>query len=408
MNELIHIDPIINNLITRESERQKKSINLIASENYAPQAVLEATGSVLTNKYAEGYPHKRYYGGCEIIDEVELIAIERVKKLFNAEHANVQPHAGSQANLASYYTFIKPGDSIMGMRLSEGGHLTHGHASSITGNIYTVIPYTVNRETELLDYEKIAQLAEQYKPKLIIAGASAYSRIIDFEQIATIANNTGAYFMADIAHIAGPIAAGLHPTPIGHADVITSTTHKTLRGPRGGLIMCKKEYAQAIDKAIMPGTQGGPCMNTIAAKAVAFKLALEPSFIEYQKNILANAKQMALSLAERGYRIVTGGTDNHLFIVDVRTQGLTGKEAESALSNVGIIVNRNTIPFDPQKAWISSGIRIGTPAMTTRGMTPTQAEYVAELIDETLTHRDNNNMISRIRTAVNQLCEQLK
>jgi glycine hydroxymethyltransferase len=406
METLQIIDPTILSLIQKETERQNLTINLIASENYVDQAVLQALASVLTNKYAEGYPGKRYYSGCNVIDEVEMLAQERCKKLFGTDHANVQPHAGSPANLAVYFSVLKPGDTILGMSLAEGGHLTHGHSVNFSGSIYNAISYAVNPETEELDYDAIDKLAHIHKPKLIIAGASAYSRTIDFKRFADIAQEVGALFMADIAHIAGLIATGLHPTPVGSADFITSTTHKTLRGPRGGLIMCKKEHAERIDRAIMPGIQGGPFMNVIAAKAVAFAQALQPDFKVYQQQVIANAKRMACMFQERGYRIVAGGTDNHLFIIDLRSKNITGKEAEVALEKAGINVSRSCIPFDPAKPWITSGIRIGTPAITTRGMKDKEVEKIVDLIDEALTFNDNDQKLSLINKQARELCLQ--
>ncbi len=405
-NDLKTTDAEIYQVIEQELNRQETTINLIASENYTSKAVLEATASVLTNKYAEGYPGKRYYGGCQFVDQAELLAIERCKQLFGAEHVNVQPHAGSQANMAAYFAVLKPGDTIMGMRLSEGGHLTHGHPVNFSGQLYTIIPYGVDKETEQLDYNAIEKLAQAHKPKLIVAGASAYSRIIDFERLATIAHSVGAYLMVDIAHIAGLVAAGLHPNPFPHADIVTSTTHKTLRGPRGGLIMCKKELAQAIDKAVMPGIQGGPFMHIIAAKAVAFKEALTPQFKQYQQQIINNAQAMANALKNLGYRIVTGGTDNHLLLVDLRSKGIMGVHAETILAKAGIYVNRNTIPFDPEKPWITSGIRIGTPAITTRGMHEQEAIQIAEWIDKALQHKDDEAMLAKIHQEVLMLCKQ--
>ncbi|MDR3550654.1 MAG: serine hydroxymethyltransferase [Candidatus Babeliales bacterium] len=406
MNRLAFIDPEINLLIQKEAQRLEDEINLIASENYADQAVLEAAGSVLTNKYAEGYPGKRYYGGCEYVDMVENLAIERCKKLFGAEHINVQPHAGSQANMAAYFAVLKPGDTILGMSLAEGGHLTHGHGVNFSGQFYKSVQYKVNRETEMLDFEEISALAEQHKPKLIVTGASAYSRTIDFKKLSAIAKEHGALLMADIAHIAGLVAAGLHPTPVGSADLITSTTHKTLRGPRGGLIMCDNSLAQNVDKAIMPGTQGGPFMHIIAAKAVAFDLALQPEFKVYQRQVLKNAAIMAQTLQDLGYRIVTGGTDNHLFIVDLRSKGMNGKIAENALTKVGIVISRSCVPFDTEKPWITSGIRIGSPAITTRGMKDADAQAIAYLIDEALKNHDNDVALAKIKTAVHVLCKQ--
>lgn len=406
MDRLNLIDPEIKRVINNELHRQENEINLIASENYADKAILEAAGSVLTNKYAEGYPGKRYYGGCQFVDQAEILAIERCKKLFGAEHANVQPHAGSQANMAVYFSCLNAGDTIMGMGLSEGGHLTHGHPVNFSGKFYNVVPYGVNRETEELDYNEIELLAQKHKPKLIIAGASAYSRTIDFNKFAQIAKSVGAYLLTDIAHIAGLVAAKLHPSPIGHADFVSSTTHKTLRGPRGGLVMCKQEYAQQLDKAVMPGIQGGPFMHIIAAKAVAFNLALQQEFIEYQKQVLKNAKTMVDTFKELGYRIISGGTDNHLFLVDLRSKNITGKEAEQILEKVGIYLNRNTIPFDPEKPWVTSGIRIGTPAITTRGMKENEAKQIAILIDESLKNKDNEFKLKTIKDEVNKLCKE--
>ncbi len=400
------IDPKIYSIIQQEYTRSAQTINLIASENYTSQAVLEATGSILTNKYAEGYPGKRYYAGCAFVDEVERVAIERCKELFGAEHANVQPHAGSQANMAVYFATLNPGDTIMGMSLAEGGHLTHGHKVNFSGKFYNAIQYTVNPDTELLDYDDIEKLAQQHKPKLIIAGASAYSRIIDFKQFATIAKNIGALFVADIAHIAGLVATKLHPDPVPYADFITSTTHKTLRGPRGGLVMCKQEYAEKMDKAVMPGIQGGPLMHIIAAKAVAFKQALQPEFTTYQQQIINNAQTMATTLKSLGYKIVSGGTDNHLFIVDLRSKNITGRKAELALEQAGIIVSRSCIPFDPEKPWITSGIRIGTPAITTQGMKEQEAITIAHLIDEVIQHHTQEGMLLDIKEKVRILCEE--
>ena len=406
MSALEQTDRKVFSLITREQQRQEETINLIASENYASKSVLEATGSILTNKYAEGYPSKRYYSGCEYIDAIEVLAIERCLELFGAEHANVQPHAGSQANFAAYISVLKPGNTIMGMSLSEGGHLTHGHPVNISGIMFHSIQYTVDKNTEQLDYDVIEQLALQYKPKLIIAGASAYSQTIDFERFSEIAKTCGAILLADIAHIAGLIATGLHPSPIEYADIITSTTHKTLRGPRGGLIMCKKKFAQAIDKAIMPGSQGGPFMHSIAAKAVAFYEALKPDFIIYQQQIIKNTQTMAQALQGKGYRIISGGTKNHLFVVDLRSKKLTGKQAAETLEKASIIVSKSCIPFDPEKPWITSGIRIGTPAITTRGMRQAQAQEIASLIDEALQARNDDASLTIIRHDVERLCKE--
>lgn len=397
-------DTRLNALLSKEEQRQETTINLIASENYASPEVRSATASVPTNKYAEGYPGKRYYAGCQVIDEIEHIAIERCKKLFGAEHVNVQPHAGSQANNAVYFALLKPGDTILGMSLAEGGHLTHGHPVNFSGALYNVIQYKVHPETGRIDFDEVAHLAQKHKPKLIIAGASAYSRTIDFERFSEIAKEVGAVLMADIAHIAGLIAAGLHPHPFPHADIVTSTTHKTLRGPRGGLIMCKKKFAQAIDKAVMPGTQGGPFMNVIAAKAVAFHEATSPEFKQYQKQVIINAQHMTQKLKKLGYTIVTGGTDNHLFIVDLRNKNISGKDAEIALDAAGITVSRSCIPFDPAKPWITSGIRIGTPATTTRGMKKKEIEQITLLINEAIIHHKNASMLSEIRLKAAHLC----
>lgn len=385
-NSLKFKDPEIAKLLEQEKIRQNTEINLIASENYVEDAVLEAMGSVLTNKYAEGYPGKRYYGGCRYVDQIEQLAIDRCKKLFNAEnmHVNVQPHSGSSANFAVYNAILKPGDTILSMSLDAGGHLTHGHKVNFSGQNYNIINYGVNRETGLLDYEEIENLAILNKPKLIIAGASAYSRIIDFEKISEIAKKINAYFMADIAHIAGLIATSLHASPINCADFITSTTHKTLRGPRGGLIICKPEFKEAIDKSIMPGIQGGPLMNMIAAKAVAFELALKPDFKLYQEQVIKNAKVFADKLIELGYEIVSNGTDNHMFIVNLVNKNITGKEAENLLEKNGIIVSRSLVPFDTQKPWTTSGIRIGTPAVTTHGFKEEDIIKLAIKIDQIL------------------------
>ena len=405
-DELSLCDPTIAQLINNEEQRQLKEINLIASENCTSPAVRQATASVLTNKYAEGYPAKRYYGGCQIVDAVEQLAIDRCKKLFNAEHANVQPHAGSQANMAVYYALLKPADTILGMSLGHGGHLTHGHSVNFSGTLFKSISYGVHPETHEIDFDHVRNLALEHKPKIIVAGASAYSRIIDFEKFGLIAKEVGAYFMADIAHIAGLVAAGLHPNPFPHADVVTSTTHKTLRGPRGGLIMCKKELAELIDRAVMPGTQGGPFMHSIAAKAVGFELALQPSFIRYQKQIIANAQAMAHEFKLMGYTLIAGGTDNHLFILDLRSKNITGRAAEIALEAAGITVSRSCIPNDPQKPWVTSGIRIGTPAITTRGMKEQQAKEIAHLIDTALQHASQETVLAQLRRQTEIFCEQ--
>jgi glycine hydroxymethyltransferase len=387
------IDNELFQIIQCEQQRQEETINLIASENYVSPAVMAATGSVLTNKYAEGYPGKRYYPGCTYVDEAEVLAIERCKKLFGAQHANVQPHSGSQANMAVYFSMLQPGDTILGMSLAAGGHLTHGHGVNFSGTIFNSIQYSVNRDTECIDYDEVEQLAQQHKPKLIVCGASAYSRIIDFQRISHIAKSVNALLLADIAHIAGLVAVGLHPNPIDYADFVTSTTHKTLRGPRGGLIMSSSEHAAKIDRAIMPGMQGGPLMNTIAAKAVAFYEALQPQFFGYQQQIIKNAQALANELQSLGYRIVAGGTDNHLFIVDLTSKNITGLQADQALEKACINVTRSCIPFDTQKPWVTSGIRIGSPAVTTRGMKENEMKAIAHFIDDVITHYDNDAVI---------------
>ena len=373
-------DPAIYAAIQEELGRQRNKIELIASENYVTTADMEAMGTVLTNKYAEGYPGHRYYGGCEYVDKVETLAIERAKELFGAEHANVQPHSGANANTAVYFAFLKPGDTIMGMNLSHGGHLTHGSPVNISGTYFNIVPYGVNPETETIDYAELEKLAEEHKPKIIVGGASAYPRVIDFERMAEIAHKVGALLMIDMAHIAGLVAAGLHPSPVPYADIVTTTTHKTLRGPRGGLILCKEKYAKAIDKAIFPGTQGGPLMHVIAAKAVALYEALQPDFKVYQQTILDNCKALAEGLLAEGFRLVSNGTDNHLLLVDVRGQGLTGKEAEHLLDEAGVTCNKNTIPFDPASPFVTSGIRLGTAAVTSRGFKQEDLKEVAAII----------------------------
>lgn len=407
MRKLNVTDPEIFTIINKEIRRQEEQISLIASENYASPAVLEASGSALTNKYAEGYPGKRYYAGCQYIDEAELLAIKRCKELFGAEHVNVQPHAGSQANMAVYFAALKPGDTIMGMSLAEGGHLTHGHSVNFSGNIYKSISYGVNKDTHLLDYDAIERLALEHKPKLIIAGASAYSRTIDFARFADIAKKVGAYFMADIAHIAGLVATGLHNSPIPVADFVTSTTHKTLRGPRSGLVMCKQTHAESIDKAIMPGSQGGPFMHVIAAKAVGFQEALEQDFKIYQQQVINNAQMMAQAFKDMNYTIITGGTDNHLFILDLRNKNITGRAAEAALEKAGITSSRSCIPDDPQKPWITSGIRFGTPALTTRGVTKKEAiQQVAQIINDVITNHENETLLKSINEQVKIFCSK--
>jgi glycine hydroxymethyltransferase len=400
MSILQNHDTEVYRVIMHEEQRLHDNIELIASENYPSRAVLEALGSVLNNKYAEGYPHKRYYGGCEVMDEVEEMTIARAKKLFGADHANVQPHAGAQANMAALFALLKPGDRVMAMSLAQGGHLTHGSPVNFSGQQYDFVPYSVSRDTERLDYDEIERIAKDSKPKLIIAGATAYSRIIDFERFQKIAESVEATLMADIAHLAGIIAAGLHPSPVPHAAVVTSTSHKTLRGPRSGFILCKSNWASAIDKAVFPGIQGGPLMHSIAAKAVAFGEAMRPEFVDYQRRVLENAKTLAESLQKLGLRILSGGTDNHMFMVDLSSTGITGKAAEEALDCVGITTNKNAIPFDPQPPTITSGIRLGTPAITTRGFGPDEMKFVASFIIRTLSNIGNENVYNEVKQEV--------
>jgi glycine hydroxymethyltransferase len=402
---LAETDPLIARTIDSEVARQADGLELIASENFVSEAVLEAAGSVFTNKYAEGYPKKRYYGGCEWTDVIEQTAIDRVKELFNAEHANVQPHSGAQANMAVYLAAIQYGDQILGMNLSHGGHLTHGHPLNFSGLSYKVADYGVSRESETIDYEELQRIAEQYRPKLLVCGASAYPRIIDFERISVIAKSVGARMFADIAHIAGPIAAGLHPSPVPHAEYVTSTTHKTLRGPRGGLILCKEEHAKEIDRRVFPGVQGGPLVHIIAAKAVAFGEALRDDFKEYQGQVLKNAKALATELQEQGLRLVSGGTDNHLMLVDVWMdgRGVTGKDAEKALEAAQITVNKNTIPFDQNKPFVASGLRIGTPAVTTRGMKEAEMREIGRLISEIIHAPESEDVRRRVQQGVANL-----
>lgn len=399
-------DPELKNMIDLELNRQRNKLEMIASENFVSEAVMEAQGSVLTNKYAEGYSGKRYYGGCEYVDMVETLAIERAKKLFGAEHVNVQPHSGSQANFGVYFALLKPGDTIMGMNLSHGGHLTHGSPVNVSGTYFNVIPYSVNAETQEIDYDEMHKIAVENKPKLIIGGGSAYSRIIDFKKMADIAHEVGAIFMVDMAHFAGLVAAGLHPNPVEYADVVTTTTHKTLRGPRGGMILCKEQYAKAIDKAIFPGIQGGPLMHVIAAKAVAFGEALKPEFKEYAKQVVTNAKVLAAALQKEGFKIVSGGTDTHVMLVDVRSCGLTGKVAEFLLDEVGITCNKNTIPFDPESPFVTSGIRLGTPALTTRGLKEADMEEIASIISLVLKNSEDKAKHEEAAKRVAALCEK--
>ena len=406
MSNLKKVDPEIFEAIKNEEKRQKYTIELIASENFVSPEVLEAQGSVLTNKYAEGYPGKKYYGGCKYIDVIENLAIERAKEIFKAEHANVQPHSGSQANMAVYFSVLEVGDTILAMNLSHGGHLTHGSPVNFSGRFFNIIPYGVRKDTGRIDYDNLRDLAIKNRPKLIIAGASAYPREIDFSVFRSVADEVGGYLMADIAHIAGLIIAGLHQSAVPHCHFVTTTTHKTLRGPRGGLILCKEEYGRAIDKTIFPGIQGGPLMHVIAAKAVSFKQAMTPEFKEYQKQIIKNAKTLAEKLMELGYNLVSGGTDNHLMLVDLRNKGITGKQAEKALEEAGITVNKNMVPFDSQKPWIASGIRIGTPAVTTRGMKEKDMGVIAELINRVLNDTENQKIKDEVRKEVESFCKK--
>ena len=406
MYQLDQIDPEIKSLIQDEKNRQMNQIELIASENFVSEAVLEALGSVLTNKYAEGYPAKRYYGGCEVVDKVENLARERVKQLFGCDHVNVQPHSGSQANMAVYQTVMKPGDTYLGMNLQNGGHLTHGSPVNFSGLLYKVVPYGLTEDTEYIDYDAIHKLAIEHKPKMIISGASAYPRIIDFAKIKEICDEVGAVMMVDIAHIAGLVATGLHPSPVPYADFVTTTTHKTLRGPRGGMVMCKEKWAKALDKTIFPGLQGGPLMHVIAAKAVSFKEALDPSFKVYQQKILDNAQALSKALKEHGFRLITGGTDNHLMLVDVRNKKVTGKVAEKALDKAGITANKNTIPNDPESPFVTSGLRLGTPAVTTRGMGTEEMAKIADFIDRALSSPDDEAHLASIKKEVIELCKK--
>ena len=403
---LEEFDPEISEAVKGELEREAYSLEMIASENFVSKAVMEALGSVLTNKYAEGYPGKRYYGGCEHVDIAENLAIERAKKLFNAEHANVQAHSGSQANMAVYHTLLQPGDTILGMNLSHGGHLTHGCPVNFSGYTYQVVPYGVNQDTELIDYEQVLGLAKEHKPKLIIVGGSAYPRIIDALKFREIADEVGAHIMTDIAHPAGLVAAGLYPSPIPYSDFVTTTTHKTLRGPRGGMILCKEKYAKDVNKKIFPGIQGGPLMHVIAAKAVAFKEALENNFISYQKQVISNAKCLSSSLASAGFKIVSGGTDTHLILVDLSNKNITGKAAEEALDLAGITVNKNTVPFETRSPFVTSGIRIGTPALTTRGMKNREMDMIADMIIQTLEHIDEPSFHKKTRENIREFCDQ--
>jgi len=403
---LAETDPEIANAIRDERHRQNSGLELIASENFVSRAILEAAGSVMTNKYAEGYPGRRYYGGCEFVDIAERVAIARAKALFGADHANVQPHSGAQANMAVYLTLLKPGDTVLGMNLAHGGHLTHGHPLNFSGKLYTIVPYGVRKDDERIDYEELARLADEHKPKMIMVGASAYPRVIEFARIRAAADRIGAPVVTDMAHIAGMVAAGVHPSPVPHSDFVTTTTHKTLRGPRGGLVLCREQYAKDLDRTVFPGVQGGPLMHIIAAKAVCLKEAAEPAFVEYQQRIVANAKTLAAALSAAGFRLVSGGTDNHLMLVDVFSKGITGKVAEAALGKAGITVNKNAIPFDQNPPMVASGIRVGTPAVTTRGMGEREMQTIAELMARALRTPDDDSALGMVRTEVETLCRK--
>jgi len=406
MRTVSETDPEIARTVRDEIRRQNTGLELIASENFVSAAVLEVMGSVLTNKYAEGYPGRRYYGGCEFVDVAEQLAINRVKELFRADHANVQPHSGAQANMAVYFAYLKPGDTVLGMNLAHGGHLTHGHPLNFSGQLYEIVPYGVRREDERIDYDELAQLARERRPKLIVVGASAYPRVIDFERIGAVATEVGAAVMTDMAHIAGLVAAGVHPSPVPHSDFVTSTTHKTLRGPRGGLVLCREEHTKNLNRSIFPGVQGGPLMHIVAAKAICFKEAGEPEFRDYQKRVVANAQRLAGALASKGFRLVSGGTDNHLLLVDVFSQGLTGKVSEAALGRAGITVNKNAIPFDQNPPMVASGIRLGTPAVTTRGMGEPEMDQIGELISRVLAAPDDHKAATAVRAEVESLCRK--
>jgi glycine hydroxymethyltransferase len=403
---LADFDPEIADAIEHETERQAGGLELIASENFVSSAVLAAAGSVMTNKYAEGYPGKRYYGGCEFVDVAETLAIARAKALFGAEHVNVQPHSGAQANMAVYLTLLKPGDTVLGMNLAHGGHLTHGHPLNFSGKLYTIVPYGVRKEDERLDYDEFERLADQHKPKMIIAGASAYPRVFDFKRMAAVADRVGAPLVVDMAHIAGLVAGGVHPSPVPHADFVTTTTHKTLRGPRGGMVLCREKYAKDLDRSVFPGVQGGPLMHIIAAKAVSFKEAAAPEFAAYQRQVAANAKRLAAALITSGFRIVSGGTDNHIVLVDVFSKGLTGKVAEVALGQAGITVNKNAIPFDQNPPMVASGVRLGTPAVTTRGMGEAEMDQIAAFITRALAAPDDTRALGMVNAEVEQLCKK--
>jgi glycine hydroxymethyltransferase len=403
---LVETDPDIAKALADERHRQNTGLELIASENFVSQAVLDAAGSVLTNKYAEGYPGKRYYGGCEFVDVAEALAIARAKDLFGAEHANVQPHSGAQANMSVYFTLLKPGDTVLGMNLAHGGHLTHGHPLNFSGKLYTIVPYGVRQDDERIDYDEFERLAHQHKPKMIMVGASAYPRVFDFERIGKVGRDVGSPVVTDMAHFAGLVAAKIHPNPVPHSDFVTTTTHKTLRGPRGGMVLCRAQYAKDLDRAVFPGVQGGPLMHIIAAKAVCFKEAMEPGFVEYQQQIVANARRLAEGLKTAGFRLVSGGTDNHLMLVDVFSKGLTGKVAEAALGKAGITVNKNAIPFDQNPPMVASGIRVGTPAVTSRGMRESEMDQIAEFIARVLAAPDDDGVAAAVREKVETLCRK--
>ena len=403
---LAQADPEIAAAIANETTRQAEGLELIASENFVSSAVLEAAGSVMTNKYAEGYPGKRYYGGCEFVDVAESLAIARAKALFGADHVNVQPHSGAQANMAVYLTLLKPGDVVLGMNLAHGGHLTHGHPLNFSGKLYTIVPYGVRQDDERLDYEEFERLAHEHKPKMIIAGASAYPREFDFERMGKVARAVGAPLMVDMAHIAGLVAGGQHPSPVPHADFVTTTTHKTLRGPRGGMVMCREQYAKDLDRTVFPGVQGGPLMHVIAAKAVCFREAATPEFSAYQKQLVANAKRLSAAMTAAGFRIVSGGTDNHIVLVDTFSKGITGKVAEAALGQAGITVNKNAIPFDKNPPMVASGVRLGTPAVTTRGMGEAQMDDIAGFVSRALASPEDTAALTMIKKEVEQLCRK--
>ncbi|SUZ58543.1 uncharacterized protein METZ01_LOCUS11397 [marine metagenome] len=403
---LLDTDPAIAEVVRNETTRQNSGLELIASENFVSAAVMDTVGSVLTNKYAEGYPGRRYYGGCEFVDVAESLAIERALALFGADHANVQPHSGAQANMAAYFALINPGDTVLGMNLAHGGHLTHGHHLNFSGQLYNIIPYGVRQEDERIDYDELERLAREHTPAMIVVGASAYPRVIDFARIGAVANEIGATMMTDMAHVAGLVAAGVHPSPVPYSDIVTTTTHKTLRGPRGGLVLCREAHAKAVNRALFPGVQGGPLMHVIAAKAVCLKEAAEPAFAEYQRQTVTNAARLGAGLVDAGFRLVSGGTDNHLVLVDVFSKGITGKHAEAALGRAGITVNKNAIPFDENPPMVASGIRIGTPAITTRGMMESEMDQIAGYIERVLTAPEDTAVIDMVRKEVETLCEK--